>query len=83
MNQCCGSDPGSGAFLPLDPGYGVSVSRITDHGSRIPDPKSIFKRALSLFGFKYINFFVSWLKFFRPFQKIKCLNFVNFMATKK
>jgi hypothetical protein len=31
-------DPGSGAFLPLDPGWVFSGSRISDPESRIPNP---------------------------------------------
>ncbi len=33
--QCCG-DPGSGAFLTLDPEYGIGF--FPDPGSRIPNP---------------------------------------------
>jgi hypothetical protein len=31
-------DPGSGAFLTLDPGSGIGFFRIPDLGSRIPNP---------------------------------------------
>ncbi len=41
------TDPGSGAFLTLDPvpGSGIGFSWIPDLGSRIPDPNPIFFRA--------------------------------------
>jgi hypothetical protein len=31
-------DPGSGAFLTLGPGSGIGLFRISDPGSRIPNP---------------------------------------------
>jgi hypothetical protein len=43
VKQCCGSGPGSGAFLT--PGSGIRNRFFPDPGSRIPDPKPIFLRA--------------------------------------
>jgi hypothetical protein len=37
LNSVAVPDPGSGAFLTLDPGSGIGISE-----SRIPDPKPIF-----------------------------------------
>ena len=34
------ADPGSGAFLNLDPGSGIGFFRISDPASRISDPGS-------------------------------------------
>jgi hypothetical protein len=43
FRQCCGSGPGSGAFLT--PGSGIRDSEYVFSGSRISDPKLIFLRA--------------------------------------
>ncbi len=93
--QCCGS--GSGIRCLFDPWIRDPISgirnmffldprsRISDPGSRIPDPKPIFLRAkCQFFGWKVLYYFENWAKFFSSaFQNKKIFNFVKFMATKK
>jgi hypothetical protein len=60
-------------FRPVDPGSGIGLFRIPDLGSRIPDFKLIFLKALK-FG---PNFFLQQFK-----NKI-ILHYVKFLAPKK
>ncbi len=77
-------DPGSGAFLTLDPGSGIGFFRIPDLGSQT----HIFDSLIKILGIKYLCFYkvflCVWLNNFFTCSKIKLFtNFIIFVATKE
>ncbi len=80
-------DPGSGAFLT--PGSGIDCFRISDPGSRIPDPWSlththILQSLVTFLGKNATQFYVNWPRLFiYQFNNKIIFNFVIFVATKK
>ncbi len=76
-------DPGSGIGCFLTPGSGIRNRFFPDPGSRIPDPKTIFLRALTIFfGKKFYNSLKIGPIFFLSHFKAKIIyNFVKFVAT--
>ncbi len=79
------ADPGSGAFLTLDPdpGSGIGFFRIPDRGSRIPTPYFL-EHSDKFLGKKLCNSLKAGPDFFLQHLKNKIIfNFVKFVATKK
>jgi hypothetical protein len=82
-------DPGSGAFLSLDPDLGSGISFFPDPGSRIPDLGSristpnFFEFSDKFLGKKFYNSLKTGPNFFLQHLKNKIIfNFVKFVATK-
>ncbi len=75
-------------FWPLDPGSGIGFfpgSRISDPGSRIPNPY-FWKLSDNFLGKKFYNFLkigLNWNFFLQHFKNKIIYNFVKFVATKK
>jgi hypothetical protein len=86
LSSVADPDPGSGAFLT--PGSGIrnrifSYSRISDRGSRIPNPYFL-ELSDNFLGKKFYNFVKIGPNFFLHHFKNKLIyNFVKFVATKK
>ncbi len=78
-------DPGSGAFLTLDPypGSGIGFFRIPDLGSRIPTPYFL-ELSDKFLGKKFYNSLKTGPNFFLQHLKNQIIfNFVKFVATEK